>query len=398
MSKKTKKSNKKTKPKKVNKAKNIGLIYKAIALSFIAATIVLSLIIFFVSSAKTTITLTTKESEVNTQENIEILLNQEPVNQNQTEGKLVETEVELTKTFTLDHGELQEAQATGEVTVINNYSKNQPLIATTRLLSEDGILFRLDETINVPAGGEVSAKIYADEPGKAGEIGPSKFTIPGLWEGLQNQIYAVSQEPTTGGTRKISTLKQADIDKAVGEAKELILEEGLAKLNLELANLENSANYQINKDLISHQITKRVVNAEVGEEVSEFEIEMTAMLSTVAFSEDEIFEITKNKLESSLSEGQKLTRINRDSFSFTLEDYDSETGKVGVTTSLGGMAEIEPVNSAINKQEILGKTKAELDEYFRQHQDKFSKVEYHFSPFWLKHAATSENKIKIIVK
>jgi len=209
---KEKKSKKSAKKKMVQK--RIGIFYKNIALSFVGAALILSIIVLFFSSAKATITVLPLEEEIKTefitQINLENLKLEK--NKNAAQGLLLETILEKEKTFQVSKTETQEAQATGEVIIINNYSKDQPLVATTRLLSKEGILFRLSNTLRVPAGGRVKAKVYADKPGKEGEIGPTTFTIPGLWVGLQDKIYAISEKPMTGGIQKIGYVTQKDID------------------------------------------------------------------------------------------------------------------------------------------------------------------------------------------
>ena len=83
------------------------------------------------------------------------------------------------KTYPATGEEIIGQEVVGEVIIINNYTKNQPLVATTRLLSPDGKLYRLKETVNVPAGGTVKAAVYADEPKEEMAIGPAcriKFT------------------------------------------------------------------------------------------------------------------------------------------------------------------------------------------------------------------------------
>lgn len=68
--------------------------------------------------------------------------------------------------------------ATGIVTIYNEYSTAaQPLVATTRLITADGTLYRIKNTITVPGAteksdgtlspGSISTSIYADKPGAA---------------------------------------------------------------------------------------------------------------------------------------------------------------------------------------------------------------------------------------
>ena len=88
------------------------------------------------------------------------------------------------------------------------------MVATTRLLTSEGVLFRLKDRVNVPAGGEIEVEVYADQSGIASEIGPSQFTIPGLRTDLQKLIYAVSKESMKGGIKKTGVLSVDDWSRA----------------------------------------------------------------------------------------------------------------------------------------------------------------------------------------
>ena len=99
----------------------------------------------------------------------------------------------------------------------NDSSISQPLVATTRLLTADGILFRMKKGATVPANGTVEVDVYADKSGKASEIGPSKFTIPGLNEARQKVVWAESIKPMVGGVRQFGVIGSEDIKEAEGE-------------------------------------------------------------------------------------------------------------------------------------------------------------------------------------
>jgi hypothetical protein len=139
-------------------------------------------------------------------------------------GAVEQIEIAESNTYSASGTEKIGEEVTGKVLIINNYNKNQPLVATTRLLSADGKLFRIKNTINVPAGGSQEAEIYADEPSSAMAIGPAKFTIPGLWAGLQDKIYGESKEKFVYGEQQKKYIQQEDIDQAVKDLKRSLLE------------------------------------------------------------------------------------------------------------------------------------------------------------------------------
>jgi len=90
--------------------------------------------------------------------------------------------------------------AIGKVTLTNETDTTQTFVATTRLLSAEGILFRLKNATTIPSKGQAEAEVYADVAGIGGEIAPTKFTVPGLSADLQTVIYAESAEAMTEGT------------------------------------------------------------------------------------------------------------------------------------------------------------------------------------------------------
>lgn len=124
-------------------------------------------------------------------------------------AKILQENLEAEETFIPKTVVSMEDFATGEVTIINNSAQNQALVANTRLLSPDKLLFRLTTKINVPSYQKIRANVRADKPGQEYEISPTKFTIPGLSPILQTKIYAESKEPMAGGFKKrASSLKK----------------------------------------------------------------------------------------------------------------------------------------------------------------------------------------------
>ena len=130
-------------------------------------------------------------------------------------GRFLENELLESKIFlAIGEGE-KEAKAKGEVILINDfYDRNQILVEETRLLSSENILFRLVQRVEIPARGKIKVRVAADEIGEQGNIGPSRFTLPGLLPASQEKVYAESSEAITGGKIKIKIVLAEDIEKA----------------------------------------------------------------------------------------------------------------------------------------------------------------------------------------
>ena len=58
-------------------------------------------------------------------------------------GSVHELNLEITKTYRTTGEEYIGEEISGKVFLINNYTKDQPLVATTRLLTADNKLYRL---------------------------------------------------------------------------------------------------------------------------------------------------------------------------------------------------------------------------------------------------------------
>ena len=95
--------------------------------------------------------------------------------------------------------------AQGTITIYNAQSDPQQLINNTRFQTPDGLIFRIRESVVVPAGtenapGTLNVTVYAEEGGERYNIGPSDFTVPGL-DGSRafDLVYAKSTNAMTGG-------------------------------------------------------------------------------------------------------------------------------------------------------------------------------------------------------
>ena len=105
-------------------------------------------------------------------------------------------------------------QATGDIEISNNTNSPQRLIKNTRFATEDGKVFRIQESVVVPGTGKdstgkvipgtITAQVFADEAGdkynlKAG----TKLIVPGFKEGnymdLYNAITATNKADFTNG-------------------------------------------------------------------------------------------------------------------------------------------------------------------------------------------------------
>jgi len=116
-----------------------------------------------------------------------------------TAESTVELNVKAEGTETVD------LPAQGVITIYNEQEKTQELINNTRFETSEGLIFRIRESVRVPAGtegapGQLQVTVYADVGGETHNIGPSSFKLPGLKGGAAyDAVYATSEEGMKGG-------------------------------------------------------------------------------------------------------------------------------------------------------------------------------------------------------
>jgi hypothetical protein len=312
-----------------------------------------------------------------------------------TQGKSLK--IQLTETLTPQgEGTPTEGLAEGVVTIYNELSYSQPLVANTRLLTSNGILFRTKNRVIVPAAkgqakGSIEMPVIADSKfkGAQGNIGPSYFTIPGLNSAKQKSIYAQSFTPFTGGLKLNKVIQPDDITKAQESLTEKLKEKALEEF---IANglPVNSTNIYLEPTIFTN-------SAKVGEKKDQFDITGSASATALIFNKNELLAETKKKLNQSISADQILLAYNNDSFSYEIKFIDEIQSTATVKTYLEGFAVLKNGNSLIDPKELAGLSAEEIQTRLLKNT-AVTEVNIKFSPFWVSRAPRIMDKIKIVVK
>jgi hypothetical protein len=381
-------------------------LYRKIALTFLSLSLVLSLGILYLSTAKAEIIIFPKPEIIKNKFNVTLRQAQglkENLGENCLLGQIFTTTVEGKEIFPATQVEFKDKKARGTVTIINNYSRPQTLIRTTRLLSTQGILFRTDKTIQVPAGSQMQVQVYADQPGIEGEIEPSHFTIPGLWPGIQDKIYGESKEAMTEGLEEIKIVSQDDIQ----QAKEMI-EKKLTEKALEESGIRNQES-----GIRNYEIQDFSVSAKPGDQKDEFEITMKLKLITFIFDEKEMLALIEEKLKDLIAKNTQLlplaplslrgvptlvgTTKQSPDYKLVLNSYNLEEKTAVLSVFSQGKAIITPDNPLLAKEVLIGKNKQEVKAYLEKYPE-IESVQVEFSPFWVRSVPFLKNRIEIIIQ
>lgn len=268
--------------------------------------------------------------------------------------------IDETFTFTDYESSSDEAAiARGTVTLVNEYTVDQPLVRTTRLLSTEGVLFHTDETVTVPAGGSIVVAVYADQPGASGNIFPSQFEIVALHSNLKSKIYATSSSAMTGGVIKKVTLTDELIQQAEAAASAAIT-----------AQLET--NYDPENLIIS--LTDQTVNGVSGDTVESVTVHTTGSARYVP--------VTTELLQAELQTDSVV--------SYTLETDGSEVVITGEAAQNVELLTEDFIDPAI----LTGKTEQQIQDYLADFK-QVKRVDVSFVPFWLDRTPQLAQQIRI---
>jgi len=376
-------------PNQKIKKRKISLYHK-IAFSFIFLTLALLAVIFYFSFVKVSIAIMPKSERISGDLVVNIYDKDKAgvKGERAIAGIVRQTEVSETKTYAATGTETLGEEVSGLVTIINNYNRNQPLVATTRLLSADNKLFRIKKTINVPAGGSVEVEVYADEPGADKAIGPTNFTIPGLWAGLQDKIYGESQESFSYDKNIKKHIIQEDIEKASRDLREALVDKVKKEIGRQFGD-NQAAVYEIDDNSVT-----REVDGTVDEEKDNFSVSMTTNVIVIAFPREAINNLAEDKLITLMPANKDLVNFNDNNIVYALKSQNVSQGLAEIKASFVGEVVIKKDADIIKAEKLLGLSKEQLNSYLTSIPE-IESFEVNFTPAWVERVPNLADRVKI---
>ncbi|OGG86623.1 hypothetical protein A3B87_03290 [Candidatus Kuenenbacteria bacterium RIFCSPHIGHO2_02_FULL_39_13] len=367
--------------------------YRRIALVFVVLAVILILGVSYLALSKVTISLTPANKTINY--DFTLTLADNPQNSSSTSAilpaKIMSEQSAVEQEFPVAQGSMVDGQAQGTVTIYNNRNSSQTLIATTRLLTPDGKIFRLKDKVILPANSSLQAKIQADEKGAGGNIPATSFTIPGLSESLQKLVYAKSSAAMTGGTRQIGVLTASDIEKAKLELSQSSSAGAIAKF---AASLNDKSLLLIDSQ---SKLAETKADQEVGSEVSSFTLFGQLAVAAVFAKQEEILELAKNKFKESNGAKNEFVNVDPSSLSYQLIAIDEKKLEAEVKVKISGLATLDPEKDIFDKNLLVGFTENDLKLYFSQFES-IKDAQVKFSPFWIKKVPILKDHIIIKIE
>lgn len=377
--------------------KSLGL-YRRLVWRFLAFTAVLLLAVFYFSFSKLTIIVSPKGEEINDN----LLLKVQSDNASSTvsdsadndfrelvSGTVNEVAVSEEKTYPATGEEFTGEEVSGKVKIINNSNKAQALVAKTRLLSPDNKLYRIKEAVNVPAGGEVEAEIYVDKPSEDLAISATSFTIPGLWLGLQDKIFAKSSEDFVYQQKVKKYIKASDIEQATSDMNAALIAK--AKLEQTSSSKDEVVLYE-NLNAASFEN-----DSKVGDAKESFTLKASSSMAVVTVSKSAVAKLAAAKLSLLVPDDKELVGYSPDDIVYTLDNYDPKTKVATIKASFKGTMVLKNDTEIIDKKQLVNLNQQQLENYLKTFPE-IKNYELKFFPSFITRAPRLPEKISIEIK
>jgi hypothetical protein len=362
-------------------------VYRIIALTFLAVTIILLGVVIFTMLKKTEITIVAEEDAKTV--NLIVAVEAQKTAEKSIIGIVTSTQFYWSEKYTPTATREVDGTTKGEVIIYNKTNETQPLVATTRLLTTDGKLYRLTNRVIVPANGQTTAAVYADQSGAAFDIGPTQFTIPGLSTEKQKVIYAESAAAFAGGSGKVGIVSEADYKSAQADFAEKTKQSYLNSINSAFPNFDTK--------ITSIPQSNATSSRSIGDEASEFTISGTSTIIVVAYNAADLQAILKNEVEKNVdTASEKVLSIGTEP-KVTVASTDLVNNTAQIQVACEAIVTLDANAPLLNKENFLNKQKSEIERYIVA-LPHVSNMTIDFTPSWISKAPSVADKLKIVVK
>ena len=389
--------------------RNFGVVAK-LALGILMVALIGGLVYTaYVFIPKATITIFAKKDikSSNVSINVDIAQSNIDYEKRTIPAKMLDFDDTVSETFdTTELKNVSEQKAKGKITIYNEFSSApQPLVATTRFLSEDQKIFRLIQTVTVPGTakvgeeikpGVVEVEVIADEAGDSFNVGPTNFSIPGFKDSgseKYSKIYAKSTQAMTGGGKGNNTVKVIS-EQDISSAKDKISLKINDAIKKKIKDSAESGTIILD-NAISLQDPVYSVSGSAGEIADTFEVKIQSKAKAIVFAESDMKTIANSIIAKSGS-----GKVNMDSSALVL-DY----GKVNADFNSGALnidvqaSNVTQPSFSLEKlrEDFLGKNNDELATYLRNYSEiEKAEVEY-WPPVFVNKIPKNEKRVEIIL-
>lgn len=375
-------------------------VYRRAALSFFVLTVILLIMVAYYVLPQAIVVITPQESSVVRSHLFTVFTDSKEVTGPQDLlGGFTRIEIIQEKTFPATGVKTTAENIKGQIVIKNNYTKDQPLVETTRFLTSGGLLLRLADGVVVPSGGEVIGEVYLDEQTEAvSSIPKGRLTIPGLWEGLRDKIYGEVPEPLVGPTFELTAVSEEDLNFGKEELRASIQDtaRGVLKQRFSLSQ-------QFLPEVAGEMelAVLRIVDEEwqstsdVDEVADNFKLTGRLIVEGVFYRVEEAAEKMESAITNSLSEDKKIVHdINRDNIVVSINTSDPSKNTGEVLISWHGKSISGEIEEVVTEEFLAGLRPEEAIDKL-EGMEEIGSARIELTPFWV--SKIPKNNIDIII-
>ncbi|MFC1632964.1 hypothetical protein ACFL1U_02375 [Patescibacteria group bacterium] len=287
------------------------------------------------------------------------------------------------------------AKAKGSVTIVNEASSEDVVIAAgTVLTTSGGLKFITDSAVTVPGatisggeieGGTAAVGLTAQALGAEYNIEPTTLAIAGQ----ASDIYAQNSSAFTGGSKEeVTVISQEDIDKAAENWKNDLITTGKDILSGDL-----SEGQIIPDGAVTAKVVTKNANPAVGAEANDFVLKVEMVVYGYAVWTQDLKNMATAELENKMSDDKRFIPGQEPTISYEITSIDVNKSAIDFTYHYEQVVMLTFDENEV-KEQLRGKDENEarfLLVNLEQVQDATVKL----WPFWVKSVPGNSDKIKI---
>jgi hypothetical protein len=307
-------------------------------------------------------------------------------------ARVFEEDKQLTQLFPATGKKFKEEKARGTIRVYNqNSGQSQRLVANTRFISEDGKLFRLQRGVSIPPG-FLDVEVEAAAPGQDYNIGPSKFSLPGLaGSALYTKIYGESFGPMAGGkAQEILVVTEEDIQAAKDRLLEMLKAQATQALVTKIP-----PPYQLLESTLVATVLEDSSLVKPGAELNQFNYTAKVRVAMSGFHAEDAEVLARQLLLGYLAPNEAVNE-NTLQINFRAAEQGENQGAIPIEVQIEA-ERYERIDAREFSERVSGVSKTQ----FRQLMAEYpflAKVEFSFWPFWISKVPRNLERINLDVR
>ena len=290
-------------------------------------------------------------------------------------------------------------KAQGQVVIYNEYSTEpQTLIASTRLETPGGKIYRIPNAITVPGaklvGGKLTASsiettVFADKAGPEYNLGLSDFTIPGFkGTSKYTKFYARSKTEIMGGfTGSSKVVTKEDVDGLVKKAEDSLRAGLKEKIERDLPK-----DIFLPNDAVELKVTVETVTPPVNSAGDNVKVKVKGVANALALKRSDVSKsLARRHLVLAANENSVVHNLESLNFEVIVKDFEKKT----LTLKITGRANfVWQFDEDALKRALTGARRSTRNAVFKDFSG-IERAEINFRPAWWRIFPRSSDRIII---